>query len=109
MYCVSGCESIGPSSTSSSESGLRRQAFSFSEPLRKALTATLASVLAVMPWSCMYRWIFRPKNCVVSISPVSPYQSPRPQSAGFGSNAPRGCLSNPMAMTTSAAPALMAL
>ena len=53
MYCVRGCESIGPPSTSSSERGLRRQAFSFNEPLRKALTATFASVLDEIPCSCM--------------------------------------------------------
>ena len=39
------------------------------------------------------------KNCVVSISPVSPYQEPIPQSSGSGLNAPGGCLSKP---TTSA-------
>ena len=78
MYCVRGFASIGAPSISSSDSGLRRQAFSLSEPLRKALAATLASVLAVMPCSCMYRWIFMPKNCVVSMRPVSPYHLPRP-------------------------------
>ena len=53
MYCVSGYDSIGESSTSCSLSGLRRHAIGFSEPLRKAFAATLASVACVMPYSCM--------------------------------------------------------
>ena len=54
MYCVRGCdEHRRRRAISSSERGLRRQAFSFSDPLRKALTATLASVLDEMPYSYM--------------------------------------------------------
>ena len=53
MYWVSGYESISESRTSSSLSGLRRQAIGLSEPLRNALAATLASVAWVMPYSCM--------------------------------------------------------
>ena len=45
------------------------------------------------------------KNCVVSISPVSPYQEPSPQSSGSGLNAPGGCLSKPTTSAISAAPA----
>ncbi len=41
------------------------------------------------------------KNCVVTIIPDSPYQAPRPYSAGSELNAPGGCLSNPMAIATS--------
>ena len=41
MYWVSGYESIGESRISSSDSGLRRQAIGFSDPLRNALAATL--------------------------------------------------------------------
>src|SRR5688500_9404716 len=48
------------------------------------------------------------KNCVVSIIPLSPYQLPRPKSAGSTSNAPGGCLSKPMAMPRSYAPERMA-
>ena len=50
---------------SSSGSGLRRKAFGFRPPLRKFFAATLASVSCEMPWSCMYRLIFIPKNLVV--------------------------------------------
>ena len=45
------------------------------------------------------------KNCVVSISPVSPYHEPSPQSSGSGLNAPGGCLSKPTTSAISAAPA----
>ena len=57
---------------------MRRHAFGFLAPLRNAFAATLASTSLEMPCSCMYRWIFIPKNCVVSINPVWPYQSPIP-------------------------------
>ncbi len=50
-----------------------------------------------------------PKNWVVTMSPASPYPSGRPHSAGRGSKAPRGCLSNPTASAMSAAPARIAL
>ena len=53
MYWVSGWLSMGPLSTCSSVSGMRRQAFSFSDPLRNAFTAALAKVDDVMPCSCM--------------------------------------------------------
>ena len=53
MYCVSGWLTILEASTSSSESGLRRQAFGLREPLSKALAATFASVDSLMPCSCM--------------------------------------------------------
>ena len=52
----------------------------------------------------MYRWIFNPKNCVVSMRPVSPYQLPMPIDSGSALNAPRGCLSKPIATPTSIAP-----
>ncbi len=45
-----------------------------------------------------------PKNWVVTIRPASPYAAGSPQSSGRGSKAPRGCLSNPTARATSAAP-----
>ena len=45
------------------------------------------------------------KNCVVSISPVSPYQEPMPHSSGSGLNAPGGCLSKPTTSASSAPPA----
>ena len=38
------------------------------------MAATLASVSCEMPWSCMYRLIFMPKNLVVRNWPFSPYQ-----------------------------------
>ena len=53
MYWVSGYESINESRTSCSLSGLRRHAIGFSEPLRNAFDATLASEAWVMPYSCM--------------------------------------------------------
>ena len=49
-----------------------------------------------------------PKYCVVSIMPRSPYQPPRPQSSGRGSNAPRACLSNPTTSPISWVPEAMA-
>src|SRR3954447_642907 len=45
------------------------------------------------------------KNCVVSMSPVSPYQEPIPHSSGSGLNAPGGCLSKPTTSAISAEPA----
>ena len=52
----------------------------------------------------MYRWIFIAKNCVVSIRPVSPYQLPMPIDSGSALNAPRGCLSKPIATPRSNGP-----
>jgi hypothetical protein len=53
MNWVSGSASTGASRIWSSDSGVRRHAFSFFEPLRKALAATFASVSREMPCSCM--------------------------------------------------------
>src|SRR5215212_72343 len=39
------------------------------------------------------------------MSPVAPYQEPRPQSSGSGLKAPGGCLSKPTTSAISAAPA----
>ena len=50
---------------SSSGIGLRRNAFGLRAPLRYALAATRARVSCEIPWSCMYRLIFIPKNLVV--------------------------------------------
>ena len=108
MYLVSGWLTIAELAISSSVSGLRRQACGLRAPLRNAFAATLARVAADIPYSCMYRWIFMPKNWVVSIRPVSPYQRPRPLSSGSALNAPGGCLSKPMAMTRSWSPDRMA-
>src|SRR5580765_8721721 len=52
----------------------------------------------------MYRCSFAPKNCVVTISPISPYHAGSDQSAGSFWNAPRGCLSNPTTRPISYAP-----
>jgi hypothetical protein len=90
-------------------SGLRRQAWRVFAPLRNALAATLARVALVMPWSCMYRLIFMPKKWVVRNSPACPYQSGSPETDGSSENAPRGCLSSPIAIATSASPSLIAL
>ena len=49
-----------------------------------------------------------PKYWVVSINPVSPYQSSNPQSLGLGLKAPRACLSNPTTRPTSYCPLLIA-
>ena len=46
-----------------------------STPLREFFAATRARVRADMPWSCMYRLIFIPKNLVVRNWPFSPYQA----------------------------------
>src|SRR3954451_1414535 len=105
MYWVSGWLTILEARTSSSLSGLRRQAFGLRDPFSNALDATLASVDSLIPCSAMYRWIFMAKNCVVSISPVSPYQEPMPHSSGSGLNAPGGCLSKPTTSAISAEPA----
>ena len=53
MYCVSGSAIIVASRMSSSEIGVRRHALGFSEPLRNALAATLASTSLEIPCSCM--------------------------------------------------------
>ena len=53
MYCVSGWLTIFEPRTSSSESGLRRQAFGLRAPLANAFAATLASVEVLMPCSAM--------------------------------------------------------
>jgi hypothetical protein len=53
MNCVSGLLTIFDPSTSSSDSGRRRHAFSFSDPLRNAFDATFASVELLMPCSAM--------------------------------------------------------
>ena len=101
MYCVSGWLIIGDDATSCSESGVRRQALGLSDPLRNAFAATVASVDDGIPWSCRYRCVFMAKNCVVSIRPVSPYQWPSPHASGSALNAPRGCLSKPIAIPRS--------
>src|SRR5215217_2743295 len=98
MYCVKGYDSIGDSSTSSADSGLRRHAMGLRDPLRKAFSETFASVDWLMPCSSMYRLIFMPKNWVVRARPEAPYQSPRPELFVFTRKAPRSCLSKPMAM-----------
>ena len=46
MYWVSGWLSIAEPAISSSDSGVRRHALGFSDPFRKALAATFASVEA---------------------------------------------------------------
>src|SRR5436305_14251299 len=53
MYWVSGWLTIREPRISSSDSGCRRQAFGFEEPLRNALAATFASVEALIPCSLM--------------------------------------------------------
>ena len=53
MYWVRGWLTILEASTSSSESGRRRQALGLRAPLSNALDATFASVEALMPWSAM--------------------------------------------------------
>jgi hypothetical protein len=53
MYCVSGWLIIGDEAISSSDSGVRRHAFGFREPFRKAFSATLASVEELMRCSRM--------------------------------------------------------
>ena len=53
MYCVSGWLTILEASTSSSDSGRRRQALGLRAPFSNALAATLASVDALMPCSAM--------------------------------------------------------
>ena len=53
MYCVSGWLIMVDEAISSSDSGVRRQAFGLSEPLRNALAATLANVDGLIPCSCM--------------------------------------------------------
>src|SRR5918994_886651 len=45
-----------------------------------------------------------PKNCVVSARPEDPYQSPSPEPFVLTRNAPRSCLSNPIAMPRSNTP-----
>ena len=52
----------------------------------------------------MYRWSLAPKNCVVTISPSSPYHWGSDQSAGSFWNAPGGCLSKPTTRPTSCTP-----
>ena len=53
MYWVSGWLTIREDRISSSESGVRRQALGFAEPLRNAFAATFASVEELIPWSLM--------------------------------------------------------
>ena len=50
-----------------------------------------------------------PKKCVVRNSPACPYQSGSPETDGSSENAPRGCLSSPIAIAMSASPSLIAL
>ena len=104
MYLVRGYESISEFAISSSESGLRRHAMGFIAPFRYAFSATRESVERVIPNSCMYRLIFIPKNWVVRARPDRPYHSPI--SEVLGRNAPRSCLSKPMAMPRSNIPDL---
>ncbi len=52
MYWVSGWLSRRDSRICSSLIGCWRQAFGLSDPLRKALAATLVSVSSEMSWSC---------------------------------------------------------
>ena len=56
----------------------------------------------------MYRLIFMPKKCVVRYMPVWPYQAGRPATEGSAANAPRGCLSIPIAIVRSCSPVSMA-
>ena len=56
----------------------------------------------------MYRLILVPKKCVVRNRPTWPYHSGRPTIEGCPVKAPRGCLSKPMAMATSASPCRIA-
>ena len=53
MYCRSGSLTILEASTSSSDSGCRRQAFGLRLPFSNALAATLASVDSLIPCSAM--------------------------------------------------------
>jgi hypothetical protein len=78
MYWVSGGLTSAESRISCSVSGLRRHARGWCEPLRKARAATIASARSEIPCSYRYRRVLRAKNWVVSIMPVSAYQSPRP-------------------------------
>ncbi|SLH42900.1 Uncharacterised protein [Mycobacteroides abscessus subsp. abscessus] len=72
MNLVSGSFTISAAAIRAAGIGSRRQAFGFNAPLRYAFSATAASVAAEMPWRRMYRLIFAPKNCVVTISPSLP-------------------------------------
>ena len=78
MYWVSGGLMTRARMISSSLSALRRQASGLSSPHRNALAATCASSRSLSPWACRYRRSFMAKNCVVTISPVSAYQSAWP-------------------------------
>src|SRR6201997_1018516 len=49
-----------------------------------------------------------PKKCVVRYRPVRPYHGGRPATEGSAANAPRGCLSIPIAMVRSCSPVWMA-
>ena len=83
---------------------MRRNAFGFSAPLRKFLAATLASVAWEMSWSWRYWLAFMPKNLVVTNCPFSAYHCGSASLAGSSVNAPRGCLSSPIAMPMSYLP-----
>jgi len=78
MYWVSGALITRAPMISSSLSAVRRQALGLSSPHRNALAATCARSRSFSPWVCRYRRSFMAKNCVVTISPVSPYQAAWP-------------------------------
>src|SRR6185312_8068260 len=82
-------------------------AFGLIAPLRKFFAATLARVAWEMLWSWMYLLAFIPKNLVVTNWPLLAYHCGSASLAGSSVNAPRGCLSNPIALPMSYLPSRM--